>query len=288
MTRVFVFFCGMLFSCFALQAQTDYYSPAAIREFADWLFAQGDYTRAASEYLEVFVVGQDEGEESLALAARSFMLAGDFTACEKYLILFMERFRESDRFDDVLFDLAFVYFRTERYDDSSRVLAYPGQDSPASSYRVLLLEAADLCATGLWASAIALLGKRGADASPEFSGIGSALEDLAREAVTADKKSPVAAAVLSAMVPGLGKIYADRPEDGLFSFISTGIFAGLAAWSFYEDGAGSVRGWIYTTVGSVFYAGNIYGSVMAALNHDRDADERYKKEAASIGVKLGQ
>jgi TM2 domain-containing membrane protein YozV len=288
MTRAFVFFCCILFSCFTLHAQTDYYSPAAIREFADWLFAQGDYARAASEYLKVFVVEQEKAEESLAMATRSFLLAGDFISCEKYLILFMERYKESDRFDNVLFDLAFVCFRMERYNDSSRVLACLGQDSPAFCYKALLLEASNLCATGLWAPAIALLGKRGADATSEFSGIGSALEDLAREAVTADRKSPVAAAVFSAMVPGLGKIYADRPEDGLFSFISTGIFTGLAAWSFYEDGAGSVRGWIYASVGSIFYAGNIYGSVMAALNHDRDADERYKKEAVSIGGRLMQ
>ena len=74
--------------------------------------------------------------------------------------------------------------------------------------------------------------------------------------------SPWVAGVASAIVPGLGKIYAGNLGEGVASFLMVGIFAGLTAESWVK--AGTPNNWrtiTYGTIGSLLYIGNIFGSV---------------------------
>ncbi len=75
-------------------------------------------------------------------------------------------------------------------------------------------------------------------------------------------KSPVLASILSAIVPGLGKIYTDQISDGITAFIATGLLTFLAYDNFHANH--KFRGWIFTGLGGLFYAGNIYGCAAAA------------------------
>ena len=75
-------------------------------------------------------------------------------------------------------------------------------------------------------------------------------------------KSPLLASILSAVVPGLGKIYSDQIGDGITSFIATGLLAFLSYDNFHANHR--FRGWLFTGLGGLFYAGNIYGSAAAA------------------------
>ncbi len=74
--------------------------------------------------------------------------------------------------------------------------------------------------------------------------------------------SPWVAGVASAVVPGLGKIYAGNVGEGVASFLLVGAFAGLTAESWAK--AGTPNNWrtiAYGTIGSLLYIGNIFGSV---------------------------
>ena len=75
-------------------------------------------------------------------------------------------------------------------------------------------------------------------------------------------KSPTTAALLSSLIPGLGKIYVGNITDGLTSFLVTGVLTFLAINNFNHKH--SFRGWLFTGLGAFFYAGNIYGSAAAA------------------------
>ncbi len=75
-------------------------------------------------------------------------------------------------------------------------------------------------------------------------------------------KSPLFASILSALIPGLGKIYTDQIGDGITAFITTGVFAFLAYDNFHAHH--NFRGWLFSGLGTFFYAGNIYGSAAAA------------------------
>ena len=75
-------------------------------------------------------------------------------------------------------------------------------------------------------------------------------------------KNPILAGIMSAVIPGSGKMYAGEWGDGIMAFITTGLFAFLAYDNFRADH--STRAWIFTGLGAFFYAGNVYGSVAAA------------------------
>ncbi len=82
--------------------------------------------------------------------------------------------------------------------------------------------------------------------------------------VNASPVSPFLAGVLSAAVPGLGRVYAGKPAEGIVSFLYLASF-GLTSYDFYR-GAGlrSPLFIISASVTGIFYAGNIWGSVTAA------------------------
>ena len=81
-----------------------------------------------------------------------------------------------------------------------------------------------------------------------------------------DFKSKTLAGVFSAIVPGSGKIYTNNIGDGITSLVLTGLFSYLAYENFAKDHP--TRGWIFTGITAFFYAGNIYGSVLAAQNYN--------------------
>jgi hypothetical protein len=92
------------------------------------------------------------------------------------------------------------------------------------------------------------------------------------------RKSPVLAAALSMVVPGLGRVYLGRWPDGLMSFLLIGSTAALAAQGFSSEGQGSVRGWILGGIAGLLYAGNVYGSAIGAVVQRRDAEAALMQE----------
>ncbi len=74
-------------------------------------------------------------------------------------------------------------------------------------------------------------------------------------------KSPALAGILSALIPGTGRIYAGKTGLGLSTLITSAIF-GLQTWEGYrKDGIESARFIIFGSLFSIFYVGNIWGSV---------------------------
>jgi hypothetical protein len=102
--------------------------------------------------------------------------------------------------------------------------------------------------------------------------------ELVRRYDTLPRKSPVLAAALSMVVPGLGRVYLGRWPDGLMSFFLIGSTAAVAAQGFYSEGQGSVRGWILGGIAGLLYAGNVYGSAIGAVVQRRDAEDALMQE----------
>ena len=102
--------------------------------------------------------------------------------------------------------------------------------------------------------------------------------ELLRRYQTLPRKSPWVAGALSAVIPGLGRVYTGRWPDGLMSFLLVGVTAGVAAQGFYEDGRDSVRGWILGSIAALLYVGNVYGSAVGAIVQRRDAEDALMQE----------
>lgn len=86
--------------------------------------------------------------------------------------------------------------------------------------------------------------------------------------------SPWVAGVASAVVPGLGKIYAGNLGEGVASFLLVGAFAALTADSWAK--AGSPANWrtiTYGTIGSLLYISNIFGSVASVKVYYKNFEE---------------
>lgn len=75
-------------------------------------------------------------------------------------------------------------------------------------------------------------------------------------------KSPLLAGILSAIVPGSGKIYTGNISDGIISFTVSALLGYLVYTNFTHKHY--FRGWLFTGLGIFFNAGNIYGSVASA------------------------
>ncbi len=92
------------------------------------------------------------------------------------------------------------------------------------------------------------------------------------------RKSPWLAGALSAVIPGLGRVYIGRVADGVMSFVLIGVTGALAAQGFYDEGRASVRGWILGSVAALLYVGNVYGSAVGAIVQRRDAEDALMQE----------
>ena len=79
-------------------------------------------------------------------------------------------------------------------------------------------------------------------------------------------KSSTVAGIMSAIIPGSGKVYVGDVSDGIVAFLVTGIFVFLAYDNF--QAGHKTRAWIFTGAAALFYGGNVYGSIAAAQVHN--------------------
>ena len=76
-------------------------------------------------------------------------------------------------------------------------------------------------------------------------------------------KSPWLAAAASAVVPGLGKVYAGNLGEGVAAFLITGALGAITAEHWIKDGPGDWKTIVPGAICAAFYIGNIYGSYVS-------------------------
>ena len=101
---------------------------------------------------------------------------------------------------------------------------------------------------------------------------------LAEEEAKARYKKPAIAMSLSAVIPGLGKVYTKDYKDAIIGFIIVGSSAFNTYRGFSKHGINSAYGWVFGGVALGFYSGNIYGAYKAVKKHNhRLRDKIYNK-----------
>ncbi len=88
------------------------------------------------------------------------------------------------------------------------------------------------------------------------------------------RRYPWVAGALSAVIPGLGKVYAGNVGEGVAAFLVTGSLIAVTAENWVKEGPAN-----WKTIGAgllsvVFYVGNIYGSVATVKVNLRDFNYR--------------
>jgi TM2 domain-containing membrane protein YozV len=92
------------------------------------------------------------------------------------------------------------------------------------------------------------------------------------------RRSPFVAGVLSAIVPGTGKIYAGKTSQGLNMLFQNLFLGAQATEALIKDGVASPRFIIYGALFSFFYIGNIWGSVLSVKMQQREVYETIRHE----------
>ncbi len=90
-------------------------------------------------------------------------------------------------------------------------------------------------------------------------------------------RSPVAAGMMSGVLPGSGQLYCGRPGDAAAAFFLTGLF-GAATWEAVDEDLPIVAG-LTAAVGLIFYIGNVYGGVNAAHRYNEETHLQFQREA---------
>lgn len=83
-------------------------------------------------------------------------------------------------------------------------------------------------------------------------------------------KSPALAGVMSTILPGSGKIYAGKPGQGVSSFLIVGILGAVTIESYLKKGIWSPRTILFGSLFSVYYVGNIWGSIHVAADVNKN------------------
>jgi hypothetical protein len=89
------------------------------------------------------------------------------------------------------------------------------------------------------------------------------LNEVYNKEINFNRKSMLLAGLLSAAIPGCGKIYTGKIGEGVSSFISISALAALTLENYYKAGKTNYKTLFFGSAFTVFYIGNIYGSIIS-------------------------
>ncbi len=107
----------------------------------------------------------------------------------------------------------------------------------------------------------------------QYSQQEESLNELYADLKNHKRKSPFLGGLYSAIIPGAGKIYAGKTGQGIGTLLTTTIFGLQALEGYRKDGPESARFIIFGSIFSVFYIGNIWGSVFTVKLSQQEFNE---------------
>ena len=248
MRILFTIFFLIPLTVYSQSSSFDFHSPESIKKFADHLFCEGDYLRAIDQYDLIYQNPDNDtiefkvmlGYSELGLYSKSNAL---FESCNYESVFYPDCYLLSLKNELILEKHEFEYPSIPSFDSSQ-------WKSFARLFAISMLYSDEPVVPK--EEFLPIFDK------DEQSTV-SLLYDYRFEP---PYKSPSLAGILSAIIPGSGKMYVGEWGDGITALLTTSLFAFLAYDNFRADH--TTRAWIFTGLGAFFYAGNIYGSVASA------------------------
>lgn len=270
-----LFILFLLLACLCINAfsdDIDYYSPENILKFADNLYQQGDYIRSAKEYERYMISCPDDSDKALYKIGLCYRHTNNIDKAISIFQKIINEYPNSELKFSANFQIGYTYFISGQYKNSqSHIYDLSKRELTINQRKKLdILSALNHLKQREWRLANELI-RNSPDQLSEDQNIDRILSDLKKisfDGVNRKHKSRFWASFMSAIVPGMGKIYCQQYGNGFFSFITVSSTGFLAYNGFKENGLKSVKGWIFGSLFSIFYAGNIYGSGISALAYN--------------------
>ena len=271
-----IFLTLTLLSFVAAEEPVEYYAPENVRKFADFLYEQGDYLRAAGEYERYLFYQPRESEKIRYKIAICYRFAGQTEQAIQNFHRLLRTHPEGRFISRAYYQIGATYFLTDQFGQAALFLQ---ETLPRITDTPQHAEAEQLIGLSY------LMQKQWSEAGEVFKTLqGSEVNSVSQKAIVyhnyaeagADlpTRSPFLAGILSTIVPGSGRLYTGKLGDAFTSLFLVGITGWQAYDGFQRDGLSSAKGWALGTLSGIFYVGNIYGSVISARLHNRHvADE---------------
>ncbi len=255
---------------------------ASAYSFAESLFAEGDYYRAITEYkryLHMFPQAQ-ERPRALLRIGQSYLAGERWEQAEQALQRLAREFPASRQAETASLLYAEIPFQQkdfplarQRFLDLQKHSASPDLKREAT-YRA----AWTLVEQDKYRAAASDLAQLDLPAALQLAAAMEQMEHLPR-------KSPPLAGGLSALLPGAGQLYTERPKDAALAFGLNAAFILGAVEAWNNDN--KVVAAILAFFEAGWYTGNIYNAANHAHKFNRDQREREKQKLRErFGVTL--
>jgi len=237
--------------------------------FADYLFIQHDYYRAITEYKRL-LFSEPAPEQKPWLKykiAMCYFLGGKLETAETLFRDLKDSCPDHTAGTQATLMLAETYYIKREYHLAADVLrdfTTSHKDNSCDDAAKIMLGVCCL-RLGNTHSAVETFGD-----SPSSTRYKQRIQALIEETAVYEnipQKNPWLAAGLSALVPGAGQLYINRPRDAMLSFLLNGalIFAAVAAFDRDEVVTGS----LISFVEAGWYFGNIYNATSGTQKYNR-------------------
>jgi tetratricopeptide (TPR) repeat protein len=243
----------------------DLYNKEHSKAFAEYLFKSGQYHLAAIE-LERITFNEPDNDSLKVMLVRAYSLEQSF---DQALRTIQRLYPKTEQLQHPFASL-FAYNLIEA-DETDKAMAMLRVNSTLSPEQKLWYEGFAYLKKNEFKKTLHLFSNTDLQ-----NGSLLKLKTLAQEGAALRLKKPWLAASMSTLVPGTGKLYTGDWKDALISMVSVGLTGYQAYKGFERNGVKSTYGWIYATVGTGFYLGNIYGSVASAKRRNKRNLNRIK------------
>lgn len=269
------FAAALLLICLVQAGMAATIDPNRQMEYADRLFDQGQYRRAAEEYqrFAFFFPDNPNRQQAILRSGQAFLHADDPSLALSQFKLLMDTFDPDTLAIEAYFMSVECYLQlrstTQAIAQLHNIIALvDGNNVKDRAYHRLGWIYIDLAD---WKGARQAI-DRISDSGRHRLRIDELDAALSHSSSLA-RKSPALAGTLS-IIPGAGQLYCHRYEDALIALlVNVGLF-----WSAYDayDKEQYGLGSLLTFVGLGFYAGNIYGAVTDAHKYNQLRVQEYK------------
>ncbi len=270
-SRIFFFF--LLLNCQSAFNQNLYDIPHS-KEFATYLFKSQQYSLAAIEYERLLFLepANDTLRESLI---RCYSLNQEYSIAINRLNVF---YPEIQTINSPFNDLFAYNLISDHKNETARNFIQTNQH--ISTERKHFYQAFSYLLDEDYKKSEQILSEIPATESSIIP-----LRSFSQEGIHLKRKSPGLAMAMSAIVPGSGKFYTGDWKDGIISVLTIAAASFTAYRGFHVHGTDKAYGWIYGTMATGFYFGNIYGSYTSAKRYNkRQSDKLAQKVRAAFAL----